>query len=139
MSNLPAKPPVPTPETQAFWDATAEGTLLLYRCNECESFIWYPRLFCPDCSSRDIGTVAASGRGTIYSYTIVQRGQGRWREASPYVVAFVELEEGPRMLTNIVDCDVSALAIDQAVEVTFDDTGEGTALPRFRPVSHESS
>lgn len=133
MSNLPAKPPAPSHETEAFWKATAEGTLLLYRCGDCESYIWYPRLFCPDCASQNVTMAPATGRGSIYSYTIVHRGQGRWREVSPYIIAFVELEEGPRMLTNIVECEIDAVCIDLAVEVVFDDTGEGASLPRFKP------
>jgi len=78
---------------------------------------------------------AASGRGSIYSYTINHRGEGAYKDASPFVVAYVELEEGPRVLTNIVDADLNSLAIGDAVEVVFTGAGEGTALFRFRPVA----
>ena len=67
-------------ETKAFWDATAEGKLLLPRCNACQTVIWYPRPFCPECSSSDISWFEASGNGTIYSYTINRRGQGDYRD-----------------------------------------------------------
>lgn len=134
MSALPAKHPPVNLETKPFWDATAEGKLLLRHCTACGFTIWYPRDLCPECRSTATEWVEASGRGTIYTFTVTRRGQGRWRDVSPYVLAYVELEEGPRVMTNIVDCDPATLAIGQAVEVTFDDTGEGAALYRFRPV-----
>jgi uncharacterized OB-fold protein len=94
--------------------------------------IWYPRLFCPECSSTDISWFESSGKGTIYSYTINRRGQGDYRDLA-YVVAYVELNEGPRMLTNIVDCDVEQVSVGQKVQVVFHPTSNGAALPRFRP------
>jgi len=129
---LPAPPPQINVETKAFWDATAEGKLMLPRCNACDVVIWYPRLFCPECGSTDISWFEASGKGTVYSYTINRRGQGDYRDLA-YVVAYVELEEGPRVLTNIVDCDVEQVAVGQAVQVVFHPTSNGAALPRFRP------
>jgi uncharacterized OB-fold protein len=129
---LPAPPPQINVETKAFWDATAEGKLLLPRCNACDVIIWYPKLFCAECSSFDIGWIEASGKGTVYSYTINRRGQGDYRDLA-YVVAYVELEEGPRVLTNIVDCDPESVSVGQAVQVVFHPTSNGAALPRFRP------
>ena len=129
---LPAPPPIINSETKPFWDATAEGRLLLPRCNECQAVLWYPRAFCPECSSFDVAWFEATGRGTIYSYTINRRGQGDYRDLA-YVVAYVELEEGPRVLTNIVDCDPETLSVGQSVEVVFHPTSNGTALARFRP------
>ena len=109
---------------------------MLPRCQDCQTLIWYPRPFCPDCGSLSVGWEQASGRGTIYSYTVNRRGAGdlaEYRTVDPYVLAYVDLEEGPRVMTNIVDCDPDSVAIGQAVEVVFHDTGQGTALPRFRP------
>ena len=128
--------PQPTPETQHFWDGTRAGELRLQRCNACGKVYFPPRPFCPACGSLSIEWVQASGRGTVYSYTINRRGGGdlpEYKEAPPYVLAYVQLEEGPRIMTNIVDCDVESVRIGQAVEVVFHDTGAGTALPRFRP------
>ena len=133
MSELPAGVPPINLETREFWEATTRGVLLLRRCNACDFVIWYPRELCPECGSTDTAWFEASGRGTVYTYTVTRRGQGKWREVSPYVLAYVELEEGPRVMTNLVDCDVDALSIGQPVEVIFDDTGEGAALYRFRP------
>ena len=129
---FPAPPPQINVETKTFWDATAEGKLILPRCNACDVVIWYPRLFCPECGSTDIGWFDASGKGTIYSFTINRRGQGDYRDMA-YVLAYVELDEGPRVLTNIVDCDPEQVSVGQAVQVVFHPTSNGAALPRFRP------
>ena len=129
---LPAPSPIINAETKPFWDATAEGKLLLARCNACDTVIWYPRAFCPECSSFDVAWTESSGRGTIYSFAVNRRGQGDYRDLV-YVLAYVELEEGPRVLTNIVDCNVDQLQVGQSVQVVFHPTSSGAALARFRP------
>ncbi|MFI0405852.1 Zn-ribbon domain-containing OB-fold protein [Actinomadura sp. 3N508] len=131
---LPATPPVTTPDTAEFWKATTEGTFLGRRCDDCGSAIWYPRPICPFCHGSNTRWEEFSGRGSVYSYSVVHRAGGAWKGVTPYVLAYVELEEGPRVMTNIVDCDVTKVAIGDAVEVVFEDTGNGSALPRFRPV-----
>jgi len=133
MSNLPVPTPVVTSETKPFWDATAEGRLVLPHCNACGFVIWYPRSFCPECASTDVSWHDASGMGTIYSFSITRKGQGAYRDAGAYVLAYVELDEGPRVMTNIVDCDPESLAVGQRVRVCFADTGQGSALYRFTP------
>ncbi len=133
MTQLPAPAPIVTPETKPFWDATAEGRLVLPKCTACGTVIWYPRQFCPECSGQDVEWIEASGKGTVYSFSINRRGDGPFREASPFVLAYVELDEGPRIMTNVVDCDPESVEVGQAVTVVFHDTGKGTALPRFRP------
>ena len=82
-----------------------------------------------------IGWIQASGRGTVYSFSIARQGQERpeFRDVGPYVLAYVELEEGPRIITNIVDCEPESVKIGQKVTVVFHDTGKGISLPRFRP------
>ena len=135
---LPAPAPLVLPEVKVFWDGTAAGTLLLPRCTACSGFIWYPRPFCPSCASTSVEWVPASGRGTVYSYTVNRRGvadMSAYRDAGVYVLAYVELEEGPRIMTNIVDCDPDEVRIGQKVELVFHDTGQGTALARFRPAA----
>ena len=132
---LPAPAPERTPETDAFWNATAEGRLVLTRCDSCGMVIWYPRALCPSCGCVTISLVEASGHGTIYSFTVVHRGSGPYEDAVPYVVAYVELEEGPRVLTNIVGCTPDGVSIGQRVEIVFCDTGEGSALYRFEPTT----
>jgi hypothetical protein len=133
---LPAPAPFVNPEIKPFWDATAEGRLVLPRCQDCQAVIWYPRPFCPECASTRVEWVPASGRGTVYSFTVNRRGTADlhdYRNVGVYVLAYVELEEGPRVMTNIVDCDPDSVRIGQQVEVVFHDTGQGTALPRFHP------
>lgn len=130
---LPVPVPVANPDTEEFWAATAQGRLLLRRCHACGEAIWYPRPVCPFCHSDDTAWEQASGRGVIYTFSVIRRAGGAWSGATPYVLAYVELDEGPRIMTNIVECDVDKVQIGDVVEVVFQDTGDGNALPRFRP------
>ncbi|HXN43364.1 MAG TPA: Zn-ribbon domain-containing OB-fold protein, partial [Xanthobacteraceae bacterium] len=111
--------------TQAFWEAAAQGRFLIRRCAACGKAHWYPRKTCPFCWSEETAWVEASGRGTIYSYSVMRRA------AEPYVVAYVTLAEGPTMLTNLVDCDFDALAIGQAVRLKFSPSDDGPPVPTF--------
>jgi uncharacterized OB-fold protein len=97
--------------------------------------IWYPKGLCTECGSTDLEWIEASGRGTIYSYSTTWRALGQYAQVVPYVVAYVELEEGPRVITNIVGCEPAAISIGDPVIAVFDITGEGNALVRFRLVS----
>jgi uncharacterized protein len=128
----------PTPpvneDTAEFWAATAEGRFLLRRCHACGEVMWYPRPICPFCHSSDTAWEEGSGRGRIYSFTVVRRGAGPYAGSPPFVMAYVALVEGPRMMTNIVDVDPEAVTVDQEVELVFHRTAEGPALPRFRPL-----
>lgn len=133
MSDLPTRAPRRNVETEPFWEACAAGRLVLPRCDRCGELIWYPRRFCPFCASTDVSWVEVSGRGTVYSYTIIRRGSGAYRDAGPYVLAYVELDEGPRLLTNVVGADPESVHVGQPVHVVFDDAGDGEAIPRFAP------
>ena len=117
--------PKPTPETQAFWDAAAQGRFLIGRCTACGRAHWYPRTTCPFCWSEKTEWVEASGRGRIYSYSVMRRAP------EPFVVAYVTLAEGPTMLTNLVDCDFETLAIGQAVRLIFSPSEGGPPVPTF--------
>ena len=127
--------PVPTPETAHFWEGTRAGELRLQRCAACEHAYFPPRPFCPACGSRDVAVFAASGRGRLYSYTIHHRQVPGF--TPPYSIAVVELEEGPRMMTNIVACDQTpaALAIDMAVAVRFETLTDQISVPVFAPAA----
>ena len=133
MSDLPAPAPIVSPEARPFWEAAGEGRLLLQRCGSCATTVWYPRGVCPACGSTQLEWYEGSGRGTVYSYTVNRRGMGEYRDAAPFVLAYVELEEGPRVLTNVVDCDPESVRIGDAVTAVFDPAGDGTGLLRFRP------
>ena len=115
-------------ETQPFWDGAAEGKLLLKRCGDCDKTHYYPRNICPHCFSANTEWFETAGKGRIYSFSVMRRAP------VPYVIAFVTLEEGPSMMTNIVDCDPETVKIGMAVQVTFDDVTEDVTLPKFRPV-----
>ncbi|HYK68636.1 MAG TPA: Zn-ribbon domain-containing OB-fold protein [Streptosporangiaceae bacterium] len=132
--SLPAPAPAVNPETREFWDATAQDRLLLRRCRDCGAVIWYPRAICPECASLNTEWFPAAGRGRIYSYTVNHRGEGAYTGLPPFVLAYVELDEGPRLMTNIVGADNAELAVGLPVEVVFHDTGDGAALPRFQPM-----
>jgi uncharacterized protein len=128
---LPAPAPERTPETDEFWDATAQGRLLLARCDRCDAVVWYPKTYCSECGGLSVSWREAAGTGTVYSFTVAHRGPGAFGDAAPYVIAYVELAEGPRVLTNIVGCEPDQVAIGQRVQVVFSDTGQGSALYRF--------
>lgn len=136
---LPAPDPAVQDDAAPFWDATKEHRLVLPRCRACQEYIWYPRGFCPSCGSFDIEWTSVAGTGTVYSRSIPRRGQGAYRDAAPYVLAYVELDlpdgrPGPRIITNIVDCDPHSVVIGDRVTVVFHDTESGHALVRFRPI-----
>jgi uncharacterized OB-fold protein len=136
---MPAPPakrvvPIPTPETQPFWAGTRAGELRLQRCNACSHVYFPPRPFCPQCAARSVAWFAASGRGHLYSYVIHHRPVPGF--TPPYSIAVVQLAEGPRMLTNIVDCPQTpeALQLDMPLEVVFEPLTDEIHLPQFRPV-----
>jgi uncharacterized protein len=120
--------PIVTAETETFWNATREGRFVVPTCGPCGKAHWYPRAICPFCGSDKIEWRNASGRGTIYTFSVMRRAK------EPYAIAYVTLAEGPTMMTNIVDCDFDKLSIGQAVNVVFKDTEGGPPVPMFRPV-----
>ena len=131
--------PHPTPESKPFFDALKERRLLIQRCEECGLAYYYPRPFCPACLSGRVEWEQASGRGKLYSFVINQRAAPGF--VAPYIIAVVELDEGPRMMTNLVDVepDPELVRCEMPVEIVFDDVDDNFTLPRFRPieVSHE--
>jgi uncharacterized OB-fold protein len=121
-----------TPESQRFWEAAADGDLLLRECKDCELVYHYPRSLCPDCLSDDIVWREASGKGTVYSYSATDQVAGWPDEALPHVVAYVELAEGPRIITNLVDCDLSTVEIGMPVTLRSIETEDGDiGIPVF--------
>ncbi|MFZ5735245.1 MAG: Zn-ribbon domain-containing OB-fold protein [Pseudomonadota bacterium] len=126
--------PVPTPETQHFWDGTRAGELRLQKCDDCSKTYFPPRPFCPGCGSRKVSIFKASGKGTLYSYVINHRPAAPGF-TPPYAIAVVELAEGPRMMSNIVDCPQTpeALVLDMKLEATFEKLDDTITLPMFKP------
>ncbi len=133
---MPSRPvPKPTPETAEFWTGARRGELRIQRCRPCAQAYFYPRPFCPRCSSTDVEWFTASGRGRLYSYVINHRPPPNFRDIAPYVIAVVELEEGPRMMANIIGVEPAPeqLPIDLPVEVTWERLNDDVTLPMFRP------
>lgn len=119
-------------DSRPFWDAAREGRFLVRKCNACGEVHHYPRTFCPACWSSDVEWLEASGRGTIYTWsTVFVNDMAPFDERLPYIAAIVELEEGPLVMTNIVECDSSQLTIGAAVKVAYREIDEQTTAPVF--------
>ncbi len=132
---LPTPAPRTTPETERFWEATADGKLLLKKCADCGEYHHYPRSHCPFCFSDETEWTEASGDGTVYTYTVTHQNAAPYDEATPYVLAYVELDDGPRVMTNVVGVEPEDVSVGQEVTVVFDETDDGEyALPRFAPM-----
>ena len=120
--------PQPNPETQAFWKAAEEGKLMVGKCTACGKVHYYPRAICPHCFSDKTEWKDAGGTGTVYTYSVLRRGV-----PEPYCIAYVTLDEGVSMLTNIVDCDLDAVKIGMKVKVVFKPSDGGPPVPMFTP------
>lgn len=126
--------PLPTPETQHFWDGCRAGELRLQRCRACAESYFPPRPFCPKCLSKDVEVYAASGKATLASYVINHRPRPDIG-TEPHAIALVWLAEGPQLMTNIVDCPQTpeALVLDMPLQVVFEPQSEAITLPFFKP------
>ena len=130
----PRPAPRPDPESAPYWSATLEGKLLVQRCTSCGNTQLYARAHCLACRA-PVEWVESSGRGTVYSYTVIRQNMSRaFRHLQPYVVALVDLDEGARLMTNIVGCDPDDVGIGMPVRVVFETVSEDAALPLFEPV-----
>ncbi len=128
--------PLPTVagETKAFWDSCRRGQLVIQYCEGCDEYQWYPRGICADCWGESVRWVQSSGRGTVWTYTVTyQNRTPGFAEMVPYVLALVELEEGVRMFTNIVECNPRDVYIGMPVEVTFQTATPQITIPYFKP------
>jgi uncharacterized protein len=122
-------------ESRGYWEALARHELYVQRCRDCGTLRFPPRAVCTGCMSSATEWLRCSGRGTVYSFTVTHQNQAPgFREELPYVLAIVELAEGPRLMTNVVGSPPDAVRIGMAVEVVFDDVVPGTTLAKFRAV-----
>ncbi|MGE0383354.1 MAG: Zn-ribbon domain-containing OB-fold protein [Gammaproteobacteria bacterium] len=120
-------------EWKPFWDAAAQGRLLLQECRACGHRQFYPRALCTKCGSEP-GWLAASGQGTLYTYSVVRQNLVRpFKDMLPYALAMVDLAEGVRMMTNVVDCDLEDLHVGMPLELFFASAGTGLHIPYWRP------
>lgn len=134
--------PVPSPTNISlpFWNACKEHRLTLQKCGNCGQHTFFPAYVCPHCFADALQWVPASGKGTVYSTTVVERGAGpAFEEESPFTVALIELDEGPIMMSNIVGAEPYATRIGDRVEVDFRQVAEDTVLPVFRPAAKDKA
>jgi uncharacterized OB-fold protein len=130
------KKPIPRidEESKGFWEACQRHELYVQQCGACGARRYYPRALCPACWSSATAWVRCSGRGTVYTFTVTYQNQSPgFRDELPYVLAYVELDDGVRLLTNIVGCAPEDVTIGMAVRVEFDDVTPEVTLPKFRP------
>ena len=136
MTVKPSKPkPRPAPESLPYWEAAKEHRLALPRCDDCEQFWFPPSRSCPHCLSMNFAFKTVSGRGKVFSFVTFHRVyRPAFAEDVPYVVALVELDEGPRLLTNILGVSPDEVRCEMPVEVVFDDYDVDVSIPKFKPV-----
>lgn len=127
--------PMPTEESAPFWEGTRRGELRAQRCDDCGHLRWPPAAICPICLSGRHEWVRLSGRGKVHSWIVVHKSQHPAFWGDPFNVAIVELDEGPRLHTNLVDVDLAAIRIGLPVEVVFDPQNDEITLPRFKPAA----
>lgn len=127
--------PTPDADSKPFWDGCREHKLLFQKCIACGDVRWPPSILCPQCHSRETQWIESNGRGTVYTYAIYHQAfHPAFMDKLPYVVAVVELDEGPMMITNIVECDHGALKCEMPVQVVWDDVSDEFSLPKFQPL-----
>jgi uncharacterized OB-fold protein len=128
--------PIPQPESDNYWEGAKAGELRLRKCDDCNQAYFYPRNICPDCGNNNTSWITASGKAKIHTFAIVHRPpHPGFMDDIPYVPAIVELEEGPRMATQIVnvEADPSKISIDMEVKVVFESITDEISLPKFEP------
>ncbi len=125
--------PRPTPETATYWEGCRHGKLMIQRCGSCGHHQFYPRLMCTECMHTPVEWVQASGRGKVRSFTIVRHAiSDAYAADVPYVVALIRLDEGPTLMSNIIDGDPERVRIGMPVETVFEVWSEDLTVPKFR-------
>ena len=129
-----------TSEAKPFWDGLSEQKLLIPKCNKCNHLFMYPKAYCPNngCFSDDLSWEHVSGRGKVYSFTVVHRSADvRFQEIAsqnPYVFALIELDEGPKLISNLINCEIDSIAIGASVQIIFEKINSDITLPKFAPL-----
>ena len=127
--------PIPNEDSSEYWDGTRKNKLLLQHCDQCGKYRFPPQHLCPDCWSDRSEWVEAAGKGEVYTFAVARRAiKPDWNEKIPYVTALVQLDEGPKIFTNIVECAPEDVTIGMRVKVIFDHVNEEIALPKFVPL-----
>ncbi|GJH27049.1 Zn-ribbon domain-containing OB-fold protein [Caballeronia novacaledonica] len=133
MENTPPLPsPIANADSLPYWNAARERRLLIRKCTACEALHFMPRYLCPVCWSDHLEWIDSKGTGEVHSFTIIRRAPiSAFAARSPYVVALIELDEGPRMMANIIGEDALSVRIGDRVSVTFEERGDGAMVPQF--------
>lgn len=127
--------PVIDGDSKIYWESCKNNKLMIQKCEDCGQHIFYPRQLCPHCMSENLAWVESSGKGIIYSYTVVHRPRHpAFMDKVPYVVALITLEEGVRMMSNIINIDVDQVRCGMPVEVVFEPINDEITLPKFQPI-----
>lgn len=127
----------PRPDTRGagteYWRAGTRGVLRLPKCSSCGLLHWYPRIRCPHCGSADLGWIDASGRGVVHTFTVVRQSNDKFfKSRVPYVLAMVDLDEGVRLMSNIVDCGVTDVRVGSPVTAVFETLADDVSVPLFK-------
>jgi uncharacterized protein len=134
--NKPLPRPLSPEVSRPFWEAAKRHELVMPRCTICDHLFFYPRSECPRCLSNHLEWMQVSGRGRLHTYTIVyQPANAAFRDDTPYIYAVVQLDEGPRLVSNVVQCDLDAVKVDMPLEAIFDDVTPEWTLVKFKPAS----
>lgn len=134
MSEYPKPLPAPSSLSRPFWEGLKEGVVRVQRCDRCGELVFYPRPHCPHCLSDRLTWVTLSGRGRVYTYTVVRRAMHpAFAAETPYVYAIVELEGGPRLMTNVVNCGPESVRVDMPVKAFYDSVTPEITLLKFEP------
>lgn len=132
--------PVANADSQIYWDAARGRRLVIRRCKACGELHFMPRYLCPSCWSDDLEWIAAAGTGRVHSFSVIRRASDpAFASRVPYVIALIELDEGPRMMANILGEDALAVGVGDAVKVTFEDRGDGALIPQFERISESGA
>lgn len=129
--------PVANADSLAYWRAARERRLVIRRCRSCGELHFMPRQLCPNCWSDELEWIDARGTGVVHSFTVIRRASApAFASRVPYVVALIDLDEGPRMMANVLGDDALSVAIGDRVALSFEDRGEGALIPQFQRVAH---
>ena len=124
--------PQPNSDTKPFWDGCSEHQLRFQKCRDCGHVRWPPSVICPLCYSHNIDWIVACGKGIIYTFVVYHYAYNKaFEDELPYITAIIELEEGPHLLSNIVDCQPDELRCDMPVSIVWEDITEECSLPKF--------
>jgi hypothetical protein len=133
MADVKKPLPILDGDSKVFWDGCMENKLFIQHCPDCEKYVFYPRALCPHCMGDAMEWQEVSGKGKVYSYSIVYQATPAFAQDTPFVMALIDLDEGVRILSHIIHCSLDEVECDMPVKVVFEEQ-DGMKLPKFQPV-----